>query len=171
MSRSWERKVRKNSTQLNKKLSKQGKTMIQSPGDRFDEFKGRSIILPIVLIGFALIYAMLGAVAGVKESPLLYWVTVVCYGGLGLIFIFRRPFLRVSQDSLSTIRWNRLRTLQAEDMKKIVAQPGYIIVEHKNKGGNWVFSRAMNRYDTSAMSERLATFAQKHGIAFERVTK
>ncbi|MFW5435644.1 methyltransferase [Paenibacillus apiarius] len=171
MSRSWERKVRRNSAQLNKQRKKQGKAMMSTSTVAYKEFKGRSYILPMVLIGFTVIYAFLGGAVTDMQSPTLYWVTVFCYLGLGIILFLRRPFLRVGQDELSTIKWNRIRTLPAQEITKIVTQPGYVVIEHSRKGSSWVFSRTMNRYDTNAMAERLRLFAQQHRIEFAEDAK
>ncbi|MCE5172073.1 methyltransferase [Paenibacillus profundus] len=171
MSRSWERKVRRNSTQLNKQRKKQGKSMMSTSTVAFEEFKGRSYILPMVLIGFTIIYAFLGGAMTDVQSPTLYWVTVFCYLGLGIILFLRRPFLRIGKGELSTIKWNRIRTLPAQEITKIVAQPGYVVIEHSRKGSSWVFSRTMNRYDTDTMGKRLQSFAQQHRIEFVEESK
>ncbi|GAC40729.1 hypothetical protein [Paenibacillus popilliae] len=164
MSRSWERQVRRNSAQLNKQRKKQGKPGINSYSVAFDEFKGRNFILPLILTGFTIFYALLGTVG---TNPPLYWVTVICYLALALMLFLRRPFLRITKDELSTTKWNRLRTLKVEDIKKITYQPGYLIIEKNGKGSNWVFSRMMNRYDIEAMHAQLQQFAAQNRIAYE----
>ncbi|TDL53964.1 methyltransferase [Paenibacillus dendritiformis] len=171
MSRSWERQVRRNSAQLNKQRKKQGKPGISSHTVEFDEFKGRNFILPLILTGFTIIYALLGSVGTNLPSPMLYWVTVICYLGLALMLFLRRPFLRVTKDELSTTKWNRLRTLKVEDIKKITYQPGFIVIEKNGKGSNWVFSRMMNRYDIEAMHARLQQFAAQNRITYEENSK
>ncbi|CAH8771328.1 hypothetical protein [Paenibacillus dendritiformis] len=171
MSRSWERQVRRNSAQLNKQRKKQGKPGISSHTVEFDEFKGRNFILPLILTGFTIIYALLGSVGTNLPSPTLYWVTVICYLGLALMLFLRRPFLRVTKDELSTTKWNRLRTLKVEDIKKITYQPGFIVIEKNGKGSNWVFSRMMNRYDIEAMHARLQQFAAQNRITYEENSK
>lgn len=171
MSRSWERQVRRNSAQLNKQRKKQGKPGISSHTVEFDEFKGRNFILPLILTGFTIIYALLGSVGTNLPSPTLYWVTVICYLGLALMLFLRRPFLRVTKDELSTTKWNRLRTLKVEDIKKITYQPGFIVIEKNGKGSNWVFSRMMNRYDIEAMHARLQQFASQNRITYEENSK
>lgn len=171
MSRSWERQVRRNSAQLNKQRKKEGKPGVNSHTVTFDEFKGRNFILPLILTGFTIIYALLGSVGANLPSPMLYWVTVICYLGLALMLFLRRPFLRVTKDELSTTKWNRLRTLKVEDIKKITHQPGFIIIEKNGKGSNWVFSRMMNRYDIDAMHARLQQFAAQNRITYEENSK
>ena len=171
MSRSWERQVRRNSAQLNKQRKKQGKPGIASHTVAYDEFKGRNFILPLILTGFTIIYGLLGSVGTNLPSPTLYWITVICYLALALMLFLRRPFLRVTQDELSTTKWNRLRTLKVEDIKKITYQPGFIVIEKNGKGANWVFSRMMNRYDVEAMHARLQQFAAQNRIEYEESSK
>ncbi|MCY9529796.1 methyltransferase [Paenibacillus alvei] len=171
MSRSWERKVRQNSEKLNKQRMKQGKPTFAAGKPAHEEFKGRSFIMPIALIAFAIMYGLLGGIITDNQYPTLYWITIVCYVGLGIILFLRRPFLRVGAGEVSTIRWNRLRTLSAKDMKKIAIQPGYVVIEHTGKGANWILSRVLNRYDTNAMGERLRSFANQHKIEFEDTSK
>ncbi|MCR8842824.1 methyltransferase [Paenibacillus sp. SC116] len=171
MSRSWERKVRKNSSALNKQRQKSGQKEIIVGSEQYDEFKGRNFILPSTLIFVSLLYAFLGNAVAMAQSPTLYWVTVIAYVALGIILFVRRPYLKVAKDYLSTPKWNRLRVLSAKDIKKITIQPGYILIWPEKKGANWVFSRVMNRYDTDAMGERLIKFAEQHGIAYEKLSK
>lgn len=55
MSRSWERKVNKNMSQLNKQRKKQGLSSYQGStiSDKSDVFKGRKYVLPLVLVALA----------------------------------------------------------------------------------------------------------------------
>ena len=173
MSRSWERQVRKNSADLDKKRQKTGQPTVRVGEKRYDEFKGRNMILPFVFIAVAVLYAIVGSipVSQGQTSPVLYWVTVLAYIGLGLLIFFRKPYLKVANDHIMTTKWNRIRTLYAKDIKSIMVQPGYVVIEKSGKGGNWVFSRFMNRYNTDEMGERLIKFAEQHKIPHERVTK
>ncbi|WP_028545432.1 hypothetical protein [Paenibacillus taiwanensis] len=172
MSRSWERKVRKNSSVLNKKLQKHGKPAIQVGQEQYDEYRGRNFILPSVLIILALMYAVIGSMFWSKEqSTLMYWVTVIAYIGLGVVLFAKRPFLKVGRDNIMTTKWNRVRVLYAKDIKKITIQPGYVVIEQSKRGANWVFSRVMNRYDTELMGARLTKFANQHQIELEQLSK
>lgn len=169
MSRSWERKVRKNSAKLNKQRQKSGKPSLHVGEENHDIFKGRNIILPLILIVIALLFAYIGSLSVQEgnQSVALYWVTIAAYIGLGLIIFFRKPYLKVTKDSLVTTKWNRVRVLQAKDIKRITITSGYVVIEKSGKGSNWMFSRFLNRYDTAAMGERLVKFAQQHQIPHE----
>lgn len=169
MSRSWERQVRKNSAAVNKRRQKSGKPSLHVGEEKFDIFKGRNMILPFFLIAVALLFAYIGSLPSQQEqqSTTLYWVTIIAYIGLGIIIFFRKPYLKVTQDSLVTTKWNRVRVLQAKDIKRISVTSGYVIIQNSGKGSNWMFSRILNRYDTAAMGECLMKFAQQHHIPYE----
>lgn len=172
MSRSWERMVRKNTQAVNRARKKQGKgTITAATKSEFDKFLGRSIILPTVLIGFALMYAVMTAGVTPETSSTLYWVTIGLYILLGVTFIFRRPYLAVGKSSVMTRRLNRDRRLEAGQIKQITVQKGYVVIEPSIKGSAWVFSRLTNRYDTQAMAERLEEFAKVNNVPFENKEK
>lgn len=173
MSRSWERKVRKNSAALNKQRQKSGKPVLSVKEDRYEQFKGRNFILPSVLILVSLLYALIGSVpvSQGNTSSFLYWITVAAYIGLGIIIFLRKPYLKVAKDHIMTTKWNRIRVLYAKDIKSISVQKGYVVISKNGKGSNWVFSRFMNRYDTDAMGQCMIKFAQQHQIPYEEVSK
>ncbi|MGZ9584165.1 methyltransferase [Paenibacillus marinisediminis] len=173
MSRSWERKVRKNSQTLNKQRQKTGKPALHIGEEKYEQFKGRNFILPIVLIAIALLFALVGSVpvAQGKQSAWLYWVTIFAYIGLGLIIFFRKPYLKIGKDYVSTTKWNRPRFLYVKDIKKITVQPGIVVIEKSGKGSNWVFSRLMNRYNIDEMGSGVIKFAEQHHIPYEKVSK
>jgi hypothetical protein len=80
-------------------------------------------------------------------------------------FTLRRPYLSVGRDFVRSRRFAGDRDINISNIKAISAQKGYIVVE-QHKGGNWVFSRVINRYPTDEMAVRLKTFAEQHGIPF-----
>ncbi|MCQ6560170.1 hypothetical protein [Paenibacillus mendelii] len=166
-SRSWERKVRKNQTQLNKQRKKQGQAPLNvntSSAPKMDVYKGRSIIMPAFLILFTASFVMLSTTSGAyKTSGSLYWITVGCYILLAGLFILRRPYLAVGKDFVKTRRFGGDRTLYAGSIKAINVQSGSIVIEQV-KGTNWVFTRLINRYPTDLMAERLRTFASANNI-------
>lgn len=169
MARSWERAVRKNSKNVNKIRKMQGKQEIGTVAKQqdFDQFLGRNIILPCTLIALALLYALLFTGATQQTSTTMYWVTVGLYLLLGVVLFLRRPFLNIGKSFLGTRRWNRDRRFEAEQIKQITLQKGYVIIEPKTKDANWVFSRLTNRYDTAAIGERLKRFAQVNDVPLE----
>ncbi|CAM2784226.1 methyltransferase [Paenibacillus sediminis] len=171
MSRSWERKVRRNSQQLSKQRKKHGLPATGAGVSAGDVYYGRNFIFPITLIALGLIYLLLGIYSKPKESMWVYWLTTGMYVLLGVMIFVRRPYLRVDKNTLVTTKFNRQRFLEAQDIVKISVQSGSVVIEHKNRGGNWVFTRLINRYDIQAMGERLERFAAAHKIPFVNEAK
>ncbi|MGN7357123.1 hypothetical protein ACTHPF_07120 [Paenibacillus sp. SAF-054] len=180
MSRSWERMVQKNTSQLNKQRKKEGKpSLYASNGSASaDVFKGRNFVLPVTLVALAAIYVLLGMASDQQVmNTSLTWIVVGLYILLAIVIFLRRPFIKVDKNSISTIKFNRDRRLTADQIAKIKAGSGSIVIELKgskgrngkiSKGGNWVFTRLINRYDTAAIGERLERFANTFDIPFEK---
>ncbi|SFS62036.1 hypothetical protein [Paenibacillus sp. BC26] len=169
MSRSWERKVQKNQSQINKQRKKHGQAPLMSAksgGVKLDTFKGRSYLMPAFLLLFILFYVIVTVSADTyKQTGNMFWLTVACYVILALLFTLRRPYLSVGSDFIRSRRFTGDRSIYVNNIKSISSQKGYIVVE-QHKGGNWVFSRVMNRFPTDQMAERLRTFSAQHGISF-----
>lgn len=171
MARSWERMVKKNSTHLNKQRKKQGQPSIYGSKTSVtaDIYKGRNYILPLTLVALAVLYFLLGTLGqqNVAGSGMT-WAVMGLYVLLGVIIFLRRPYLRVEKNVISTTKFNRDRRLTAENISKIKLAAGSVVIEQKGKGGNWVFTRLINRYDTTAMGERLERFAKTFDIPVEK---
>ncbi|MGG3281429.1 hypothetical protein [Paenibacillus solani] len=172
MSRSWERKVSKNMSQLNKQRKKQGLTSYQGTAvsDNNDVFKGRKYVLPLVLVALGGLYALLGSAtseASGGSNNTLNLIGVGLYILLAVMIFFRKPYLKVERASVSTMKFNRERRLAASDIEKIKIATGSVVIQGKGKAGNWVFSRMMNLYDTKAMGDRMEEFAKAHHIPVE----
>ncbi|RAP78214.1 hypothetical protein [Paenibacillus montanisoli] len=169
MSRSWERKVQKNQAQINKQRKKLGKAPLmaaKSSAEKVDTFKGRSYLMPAFLLLFILFYVIVTVSSeAYEQTGTMFWVTVGCYIVLALLFMLRRPYLSVGSDFVRSRRFTGDRSIYANNIKAISAQKGYIVVE-QHKGGNWVFSRVINRFPTDQMADRLRAFCAQHGIAF-----
>ncbi|MEK4295940.1 hypothetical protein BSK65_04990 [Paenibacillus odorifer] len=170
MARSWERMVQRNTQQINKQRKKQGKETIyasksKSPGKNSETFKGRNIAFPLVLLVLGTMFWMVGSVDQAKGNGMLMnWLGVVLYYLLAALLFFRRPYLKVENARLSTIKFNRERYLPASDIEKIILSRGAVVIKHKGKRTKWIFTRLMNRYDTNAMGTRLEAFAKAHQI-------
>lgn len=172
MSRSWERKVSKNMSQLNKQRKKQGQATLGTTGSSTsdgDVFKGRKYVLPLILVLLAAVYAMLGiatAESG-QGNQTITWIGVGLYILLALMIFLRKPYLKVGRSTVSTMKFNRERNLMASEISKIKILKGSVVIENKARGGNWVFTRLINRFDTKAMGERLEQFAKVNQIPVE----
>jgi hypothetical protein len=169
VSRSWERKVQKNQAQLNKQRKKQGKAPLMSPKsskEALDTFKGRSYVMPAFLLLFILCYVFITVNSeAFKQAGTMFWVTIACYVGLAGLFLLRRPYLSVGSDFIRSRRFAGDRNINVSNIKSITVQKGYLVVA-QHKGGNWVFSRLINRYPIEQMGVRMKAFAAQHGIPF-----
>ncbi|NMO95971.1 hypothetical protein [Paenibacillus lemnae] len=173
MSRSWERKVNKNMAQVNKQRKKSGQTSIGHTaainGKEGDLFKGRKYVLPLVLLALAGLYALLGMATGEESgsTATMTYIGVGLYVLLAVMIFLRKPFLKVERSAVSTFKFNRERKLSASEISKIRILRGSVVIETPVKGGNWVFSRLINRYDTEAMGIRMEEFAKVNQIPVE----
>jgi hypothetical protein len=164
--------VERNSKQLNKKRKKEGKSAIASPAVQVDRYRGRSYIVPVLLLLLILLFVFISEPwsEDFQQSAGVFWTTIGCYALLATFYYLRRPYLTVGKDYLETRRFTGYKRLKPAEIRKLVQQPGYIIVESV-KGGNWVFSRVMNRYPIEEMGQRLQAFAAAHHIEWEHKTK
>ncbi|QHT61678.1 hypothetical protein GXP70_18005 [Paenibacillus lycopersici] len=169
MSRSWQRKVQKNQSDINKQRKKRGQAPLMSAAsgkEALDTYKGRSYLMPAFLLLFILFYVIVTLNAeAFKPDDTMFWVTIGLYIVLAGVFTLRRPYLAVGRDFVRSRRFTGDRSVSAGSIKGITTQKGYVIIE-QHKGGNWVFSRVMNRFPTEAMAVRLKAFAEQHGIPF-----
>lgn len=172
MSRSWERMVLKNSKNMNKRRKKEGKQSMRPNAPQVDKFVGRNFIVPTMLFMLIILYVTLAQPwsDNFMQDPTLFWVTVGCYVLLAAFYFFRRPYLAVTRDTLETRKFTGYKHLRPAQIRKISSMPGYILIESV-KGGNWVFSRFMNRYPLDRMGERLKVYADLHQIEWEVKTK
>ncbi|MNJ50231.1 hypothetical protein D3C77_454940 [compost metagenome] len=173
---SFDRKVERNQMKLNKKgknpLNNKGSgrmgtgSAMGARGDG-DIFKGRKLILPLLLILLAGLYAGVALAGGGAEvSTTMFWLTIVLYVILAVALFLNKPYLRVNKNYLFTAKFNRDRMLEAGQISKITASANKIVITPKASGQNWVFHRRRNLFDTPAIAERLETFAKTHKVNF-----
>ncbi len=174
MSRSWERKVQRNTKALDKRRKKEGKPSIGSKMAQVDKFRGRNYIFPILLILLMVFYVITftpwmtksAESSEVTTDPTMYWVTLGCYLLLAFFYFMRRPYLSVTRDTLETRKFTGYKTLRPSEIRKIVLSPGYVVIESV-KGSNWVFSRGINLYPIAQMSARLTEYANTNHVELE----
>jgi hypothetical protein len=168
MSRSWERMVERNSKKINKQRKKQGKPSVAAKTQQGDRYLGRNYIFPILLVLLMAFYAISFSPwkNKIQQDTTMFWVTLGCYALLAVFYFLRRPYLAITRDTLETRRFSGYKRLNPAEIRKIVLQPGYVVIEPL-KGANWVFSRMINRYPLSRMGERLTVFAELHRIELE----
>jgi hypothetical protein len=165
VSRKWERKVERNSKLINKQRKRFGQPPIGSapvPQADKDVFRGRSLVLPLLLVSVAVFFAFVNGQVGKADG--MYWFTVIMYFLLGFYFFMKRPYLSVKSSAVATRRLGREKAVPASEIASIEIMPDYCIIAMKNKRTKWVFSRFMNRYNTEAMGLRLREFAAQHQI-------
>ncbi|WP_141501328.1 hypothetical protein [Paenibacillus luteus] len=167
MSRSWERKVRKNMSVVNKNRKKQGNGQIVFNAEKSEKIVGRNYIAPIMLILFIGMYVFLMSGSSEFKMDTMFWVTIGCYILLATLFFFRRPYITIGKDFVQSRRLTGDKRIPVSGIKGIVAQKGYVIVE-QHKGGNWMFSKLTNRFPTDEIAEKLQVFAQVNGIPFQQ---
>ncbi|MRN54572.1 hypothetical protein [Paenibacillus monticola] len=173
MARSWERMVQRNTQNINKQRKKQGKETLyatKTPAKNVDVFKGRNIVFPVVLFALGVMFWAVGTIDSQRSEGLLAnWLGVVLYFVLAALIYFRRPYLKVDRNKLSTSKFNRERFLPAAEIENITLSRGAVTIKHKGKRTRWVFTRLINRYNTSAMGERLEQFAKANNIEIEHL--
>lgn len=167
-SRSWERKVRKNTNQVNKARKKAGQSQIDfskpvAKGETAPRFTGRNIIFPVVLILFVGFYNFIVLSDPTFKISTIYWITVVSYIVLAALFFFRKPYLTVSKDYLQTRKMTGDKQLYGVNIKQIKLFKGSIIIVPKN-GSNWSFTQLLHRYPVAEMGIELKKFAERHNI-------
>ncbi|WP_334071265.1 MULTISPECIES: hypothetical protein [Paenibacillus] len=174
---SFDRKVERNRVRMNKKgkgpsrIGGGGQDPRYSLGAKGEGevFRGRNILLPAALVLLALLYAVVGLIGNASEvNSVLFWLTIVLYLILALTIFLRKPYLRIHKGWLYTSKFNRDRTLEANNISKIKVGRGKITITPKSKDVNWVFHRVRNRFDTEAMGEHLEQYAKVHHVSFEK---
>jgi len=167
LSRSWERKVRKNMNVVNKQRKKQGNGQIVFNAEKSEKIVGRNFIAPILLILFIGMYVILMSSSTTFKMDTMFWITVGCYILLAALFFFRRPYITIGKDYIQSRRLTGDKRISAASIKGFSVQKGYVVVEMQ-KGGNWVFSKLTNRFPTDEIGDKLKLFANANGIAFQQ---
>ena len=169
MSRSWERKVRKNMEQANKTRKKQGGNLINTGSGSIanDSLRitGRNFIAPSLLLIFIIGYSFLMLTAPNYEQDTMFFVTIGCYVLLAMLFFFRKPYLAIGKDFVQSRRFTGDKRLPASEIKEIRVHKDYVVVMPQ-KGAAWTFSRVLNRFPTEQMTKELTSFAQKNNVNF-----
>lgn len=166
MSRSWERKVRKNMSKINKDRKKHGGPQVVLNAEKKDRYSGRNYVFPILLIVFVGLYSFVMQGDPKFEATSMYWVTLACYIILAALFFLRKPYLTIGKDYVQSRRFTGDKRLNVSDIKGIRVQDGYVTIMPQ-KGASWTYSRLLNRFKTDEMAEKLKTFASTHGIEFD----
>jgi len=170
LSRSWERKVKKNMEQVNKQRKKAGEGNLVLNHEKQVKkqeivFKGRNYILPVVLVVFIGMYNFLMLMNPEFQIDAMYWFTIAAYLALAALFFFRKPYLAIGKDYIQSRRMLGDKQLFAVAIKEIKVQGGYIIII-PNHGSSWAFNKTFNRFPIDEMAAELKKLADKHNIAW-----
>lgn len=165
MSRKWERKIERNTKAINKQRKRFGQAPIGAaavPQENKDVFRGRSLILPLLLAAVAVFFAIVYGQVGEEDG--MYWLTVSLYFLMAVYFFLKRPYLAIRASAVATRRLMGEKAVPASEIESIEIMPDYCTIVMKNKRSRWVFSRFMNRYNIEKMGTRLREFAAQHQI-------
>lgn len=174
VSRKWERMVEKNRKSVNKTRKKQGRTEIGNSGGSSREpmvaVKGRSWIMPVILMAVALIYFV--SFYGQYPNDGMFWFTGFSYIGLSvLIFLFRRPVIRIGRSTLSVRRYSGDRTVEARQIKELTVSPSSVVIDTNVHKGKWTYTRFQHRFPMDELQAKLKEFALHNQVAFKEESK
>lgn len=174
MSRKWERMVLKNQKTVNRARKKQGVASVEDTvRSRGAEtvIKGRGWMFPSLLVLFSLMYFVttFSAVEVVKDS--LYWITGLSYIALaGLMYLIRRPVVRVAQQHIVLRRFTGDKLIEAKEIEELTLNNGHIIILLKNKK-KYMYSRLQHRFPMDTLNSKLRDFAVSHKLTLNDETK
>lgn len=167
MSRKFERQVIRNTKKVNEQRKRLGQSTIDETAKGITKIVGRSWILSSFLVMIGLLYMFM--FWGVSRNG-MYWLTVGLYLGLAaIVFWWRRPFLTIEKNTLTTRRFAGYRSIKASDIEEIETQKGYVIISLKGKRSKIVFSKLMQRFDTDQMADLLEQYAKAYQVKFTKV--
>ena len=160
--------MRKNTRTINRQRKKWGKPELADAASGTAVFRGRSWMFASFLLMVSLF--LLITQGATMSSDGMYWFTVISYAVLALIiFLRRRPYLKVYKNQLATRKWTGEKIVTASEIEKISLLPGYVVI-HFNGKRSWVFSKLIHLYPIGPMGERLAEFAKANKVALEGQT-
>lgn len=171
MSRKWERMVEKNRKNVNLKRRKSGQEQIGSSSEDLQTFKGRGWILPTVLIAFSVLYFVVFSNATPHDG--LFWFTGFSYLGLGiLMYLVRRPVIRIGKHSITARRYNGDRSVNAQEIEEIILSSSSVAIEFKQPNKRrWAYTKFQHRFPMDELTSKLKDFAQANKINVRQLDK
>jgi len=154
--------------QVNKQRKKAGVGSLQLNQPVAEDklvFKGRNIVLPIVIIFFIGMYNFLMLMNPEYAIDSMFWLTNIAYLVLAALFFFRKPYLAIGKDYVQSRRMMGDKKLFAVAIKEIKVQGGYIIIV-PNNGSSWAFNKTFNRFPIEDMKVELKKLADKFNITW-----
>lgn len=164
MSRKWQRMVEKNQKDAYKRNKKRGtKNVINGGLNDQIIHKGRSWLVPLLLISFCLFFVLVPGQYYTKDK--WYWFTVVSYLLLGVfVFLTRRPFLQITRNDITSRRFGGNRTYQASDIQEIHLRENEVSIQFKQQRSKWVFTRWMHRFQMNQLMVDVIHFAARNQL-------
>lgn len=173
MSRKWERMVTKNQRDINKARKKRGQAALpDGTGTKEKEIviKGRSWMLPSVLVLFAVMYFI--TTYKVTEMNGAYWFTGLSYIALAiLVYLVRRPIIRISRNYLSVRRFTGDKFIEPKDIEELTLNMGHIVIQLKEKRKRFIYTKLQHRFPMEELTNKLREFAVQHKISLKDETR
>ena len=168
MARSFKRMVHKNSKLLDHRRKKLGRIHANFAVSGVEVFKGRSWIVPALLLGFVTLYCVFAKHIHRQVGLTTWdWIVVSMYGFLALVYWLRRPYVRVDKKEITRVRGNRKQTIAATNISGITLKKNRVIIEFDEARKRWVFTRYLHRYHIDALGQTLQQFAKLHKVPVE----
>lgn len=169
MSRKWERMVVKNKKSINAVRKKQGIATIEDTvrvRNAETVIKGRSWMFPSFLVLFAVLY-FVTSFSGPIVKDGLYWFTGLSYILLGfLVYLVRRPVIRISASYLSVRRFAGDKLIQPKDIAELTLNQGHVIIQLTNKK-KYMYTRFQHRFPMDELNAKLREFADRNKVALK----
>lgn len=171
MSRKWERMVERNRKSVNKVRTKQGQpTLLEGGKEKGTVIKGRSWMLPSVLVIFAVFYFI--STYKITETNGTYWFTGISYILLAvLIFLVRRPTIKISRAYLTVRRYTGDKFVEPKDIDELVLNKGHVVIQLKEKQKKLIYTKLQHQFPMELLNEKLKEFAVMHKIPYKDETR
>jgi hypothetical protein len=166
MSRKWERMIEKNRKQTNRLRGKSGQAYVPNASTgiaAMQAFRGRNWVWPLTLVFIAVFF--LNTRSSVMPLETMDYVTAIAYFVLAfIVFLWRRPVLRIGKTQLNTRKFTGEKWVDAEDIEQIVISKSAILIQMKQKRNRWVFTRFAQIFPISETQMSLKEFAENNKV-------
>jgi hypothetical protein len=166
--------VVKNQKTVNVSRKKQGLSTIQETSrvkEKEAVIKGRSWMLPSLLIIFALLYFITSPYGEVKMDA-LYWFTGISYVLLGvLMYLVRRPVIKIGKAYMTVRRFSGDKLIEPKDIGELTLNNGHVVIQMKNSKKKFVYTKLQHRFPMDTLNSKLREFAVEHKVELKDETK
>jgi hypothetical protein len=173
VSRKWERMVEKNRNSLNKVRRKRGQAALSegiTSKEKLTVIKGRSWMLPSVLVLFAGLYFF--TTYQVAKMDGAYWFTGLSYIGLAiLVYLVRRPVIKISHNYLTVRRFTGEKFIEPKDIEEMDLNTSHIVIQLKDKRKKIIYTKLQHQFPMEELAAKLREFAVQHKISLKDETR